>query len=206
MIQEIQGNEKTLFLLDRAVTKDVKIYAHKIKKIASPEAALARYLFEMGGYENGKPIPVVKKMAEAGFFTGYFSHKAERLARKKGVLPAGFQIHHIVPLKLGGTSEISNLCVVDAETHAMMHQLIYQPILNKLKIDDEGILFLPEFKKVITKEDRPHFFLYSELRRHEYKKKQYLKTGGRKIVENRNSDMGLRDAFRQVHSRTMMGF
>lgn len=202
MIQEFFVGNNLAFMPATALCKNAKLNSFKIKKIDRPEAALARYLFEMGGYENGRPIPVVKKMAEAGYFKGLLSNRAERLAKKKGILPDGFQVHHIVPLKLGGTSEISNLCIVDAETHSMLHQFIYQPVLNRLNENEEGILVLPEFKRVITKEDRNLFFLYSELRRHELKKMGLKRI--RKVASNRNADMGFRDAYTQ--SQRMRGY
>lgn len=194
MIQEIVGSDKLTFMLSSVLYKDRKTIAHKIKKLPRPELIDARYMYEMHGYENGKPIRVVQQMAEAGFLDGLMSNKAVRLAKKKGLLPEGIQVHHIVPLKLGGSNDIENLCLVDAETHMLMHRLIYQPVLDRLEIGQEAVLILPEFKRVIDKEDREDFFLYSELRKYEEK---MVRPVARHKKMNCNSDMGFRDAFCQ---------
>lgn len=194
MIQEIIGSEKTTFMLSSVLYKDRKTIAHKIKKLPRPDLIDARYMYEMNGYENGKPIKVVKKMAEAGFCDGLMSNKAVRVAKKRGCLPEGMQVHHIVPLKLGGSNSVENLCIVDAETHMLMHRLIYQPILDRLEVGQEGILILPEFKRVIVKDDREDFFLYSELRKFEESTKNVIM---RHRKTNCNADMGFRDAFCQ---------
>ncbi|MBQ8251526.1 MAG: HNH endonuclease [Alphaproteobacteria bacterium] len=197
MIQEIIGSDKPTFMLSSVLYKDRKTTAHKIKKLPRPELIDARYMYEMHGYENGKPIKVVQQMAEAGFFDGLMSNNAVRLAKKKGCLPEGMQVHHIVPLKLGGSNDIDNLCVVDAETHMLMHRLIYQPVLDRLEVNDEGVLILPEFKRVIVKDDREDFFLYSELRKFEESTRNFVTRHRR---TNCNSDMGFRDAFCQSRS------
>lgn len=194
MIQEIIGTDKSTFMLSSVLYKDRKTIAYKIKKLPRPELIDARYMYEMHGYENGKPIRVVKEMAEAGFFDGLMSNKAVRVAKKRGCLPEGMQVHHIVPLKLGGSNGIENLCLVDAETHMLMHRLIYQPVLDRLEVGQEGVLILPEFKRVIVKDDREDFFLYSELRKFEEK---IVRSVCRHKKTNCNSDMGFRDAFCQ---------
>ena len=194
MIQEIIGSEKPTFMLSSVLYKDRKTIAHKIKKLPRPELIDARYLYEMHGYENGKPIRVVQQMAEAGYFDGLMSNNAVRNAKKKGCLPEGIQVHHIVPLKLGGSNDIENLCLVDAETHMLMHRLIYQPVLDRLKEGEEAVLVLPEFKRVIDKDDREDFFLYSELRKYE---EQMTHPVCRHKKMNCNSDMGFRDAYCQ---------
>ena len=131
-------------------------------------------------------------MADLGYFDGLFSNKAVRAAKKKGVLPEGYQIHHIIPLKLGGSNSVKNLCVVDYETHAMLHQLIYQPIIDKMQLSEEAVLILPPFARVIKKEDRAKFFLFSELRHHAMKQAKLVSHHKK---ENINADMGFRDAY-----------
>lgn len=192
MIKEILGAENKTFTLPSILYKEEEVFVYKIKKIAKEDVAEARFIYEQLNYENDKPVHVVREMADLGYFDGLFSNKAVRAAKKKGVLPEGYQIHHIVPLKLGGSNSVKNLCVVDCETHAMLHQLIYQPIIDKMQLSEEAVLILPPFDRVIKKEDRAKFFLFSELRHHAMKQAKLVSHHKK---ENINADMGFRDAY-----------
>ena len=192
MIKEILGAETRTFTLPSILYKEEDVFVYKIKKIAKQDVAEARFIYEQLNYENDKPVHVVREMADLGYFDGLLSNKAVRAAKKKGVLPEGYQIHHIVPLKLGGSNSVKNLCVVDNETHAMLHQLIYQPIIDKMQLSEEAVLILPPFDRVIKKEDRSKFFLFSELRHHAMKQAKLVVHHKK---ENINADMGFRDAY-----------
>ncbi|MBQ3034758.1 MAG: HNH endonuclease [Alphaproteobacteria bacterium] len=192
MIKEILSAENKTFTLPSVLYKAEDVFVYKLKKIAKEDVAEARFIYEQLNYENDKPVHVVREMADLGYFDGLFSNKAVRVAKKRGILPEGYQIHHIVPLKLGGSNSVKNLCVVDQETHAMLHQLIYQPIIDKMQLDEEAVLILPPFERVIKKEDRAKFFLFSELRKHALQEAKLI-THHKK--ENINADMGFRDAY-----------
>lgn len=189
-------NDCRLFRLSPVLYKDVVQREHKIRKLSPDECQMRRQHFERQYYENGKPIQLVKIMAEKGLLNGYFSNKCLKTAQKQGILPEGYQIHHIIPIKLGGSDELSNLCLVEEKTHAYLHKFIYQQILNLLADGDEGIVVLPPFKPVIHLEDRTSFLLYAELRAVE-KEERVAHCVGRhkKSWENLNADMGRRDAF-----------
>ena len=192
MIKEFLDSEIKTFTLPSVLYKEAEVYVYKLCKVAKEDVAEARFIYEQLNYENDKPVHVVREMADRGFFDGLFSNKAVRVTKKKGVLPEGYQIHHIVPLKLGGSNSVKNLCVVDQETHAMLHQLIYQPIIDRMELGEKAVLILPPFERVIKKEDRVKFFLFSELRRHAMQNAQVV-THHKK--DNLNANMGFRDAY-----------
>lgn len=199
MIKEIEDASVRTFVLPSVLYDAEEVFVYKLKKIAKEDVAEARFIYENLNYENDKPVHAVREMADLGYFDGRMSNKAVRVAKKRGVLPEGYQIHHIVPLKLGGSNSVKNLCVVDQETHALLHQLIYQPVIDKMQVGEEAVLILPPFDRVITKDDRSKFFLFSELRRHAMKKAQFVV---RHKKENCNADMGFRDAYcRSCRSR-----
>ena len=194
MIQELSDSKMRTFVLPDVLYKDDRVVAYSIEKMNKKDVSDARDVFELLHYEDGRPTLIVREMASRGFFDGLMSHRAVRLAKKSGILPKGYQVHHIVPLKLGGSNDPRNLCVVDAETHSMLHQFIYQPLMDKLAIGEKAMLILPEFKRVMGHEERARFFLYAEIRKHDYKSGQ-LEPRAKKI--NCNANMGFRDAFCQ---------
>ena len=194
MIKELEGQGIRTFSLPSVLYKSEEVFIHRLKKVSKEDVHDARFIYEALNYENGKPIHVVREMAELGYFDGLLSNKAIKSAKKKGILPDGYQIHHIVPLKLGGSNSVKNLCIVDAETHAMLHKFIYQPLIDSLQLGEEANLIMPPFERVIRKEDRSKFFLYSELRKALAQEPLKVATHRK---NNFNADMGFRDAFCQ---------
>lgn len=193
MIKELTNVSTRTFTLPSVLYADEEeVFAYKLRKIEKKAVSEARFIYEQLNYENDKPIHIVREMADRGYFDGLLSNKAVRVAKKRGVLPDGYQIHHIVPLKLGGSNSVKNLCIVDQETHAMLHQLIYQPIIDKLEVGEEAVLLLPPFSRVLKKEDRPKFFLFSELRHHAMEKSKLVVHHKK---DNINANMGFRDAY-----------
>lgn len=191
MIKEFKNTDIRTFSLPSVLYKEENVLICRLKKVSKDEVKDARFIYESLNYENGKPLHIVREMAELGYFDGYLSHNAIKHAKKKGVLPDGYTIHHIVPLKLGGSNSVDNLCIVEGETHALLHKLIFQPILDSMKDKEEAVLILPAIPRVIKKEDRTKFFLYSELRKLE----ENAVCVARHKKNNINADMGFRDAF-----------
>lgn len=192
MFKETLENGVRTFRLPDDVMAGVRAIPYEIISVEKEETRKKRNECMHLYYEKEKPVYFAKLMAESGRFEGFLSNKAIKHARKKGGLPEGYEVHHIIPIKLGGSNGFKNLCVVDEETHKLMHKLIYDPIINKLQEGERAVLYLPEFPHVIKPEDRPKFFLYAELRKHTY---QSVRTIVKRRNENLNANMGRRDAF-----------
>ncbi len=119
MIQEqtLQRSGVRLFSLPSVLYQNTSPKEYRIVKISAVECQMRRHEYERMYYNGNRPEILIRLMAELGRLDGYFSKKAIRKAKNHGVLPEGYQIHHIIPIKLGGSNEIDNLCVIDAQTH-----------------------------------------------------------------------------------------
>lgn len=195
MIQEKMIGKCHLFCLYGVLHTKSPQQKYRLKLISKQEHQQARWKYEREYYEGDKPVRIIKIMAETGMLDGFFSNNVIKNAKKFGKLPEGYQIHHIIPLKLGGSNELSNLCIVDAETHIQMHRLIYQQIMDRMHENETAFLLLPPFKSVIFKEDREVFFLRSEIRKMDRENTPEVVGKHKKSWLNLNSNMGRRDAF-----------
>lgn len=195
MIQEKMIGKCHLFCLYGILHSKTPQEKHPLKLISKQAHRKARWEYEREYYEGDKPTRIIRIMAESGMLDGSFSNNVIKSAKKFGKLPEGYQIHHIVPLKLGGSNELSNLCVVDAETHVQMHRLIYQPVMDRMQENETAILLLPSFKNVICKEDREAFFLRAEIRKMDQENTPETVGRHKKSWLNLNANMGRRDAF-----------
>ena len=74
------------------------------------------------GHKKDKINPFVQKCAEQGLFDSVFTPEEIETAKKYGSLPEEYDIHHIIPLSLGGTNEESNFCVIHRDIHTVLHQ------------------------------------------------------------------------------------
>lgn len=83
----------------------------------------------------------IKLMALNGKLDSILTKKECRIAIKKGILPKKFNVHHYVPLSLGGKNDSSNMCVIEKRLHKWLHAYLLDPIYRDVKLD-------PSFKKV----------------------------------------------------------
>jgi len=65
-------------------------------------------VFVLWLYRSGKLEPYAKQINLA------------RAAR--GLIPRGYDVHHIVPLSGGGNNKISNLCLIDKSLHKFINK------------------------------------------------------------------------------------
>lgn len=198
--EEFLDNDK-LFRLDSVLCAQGVHCQHKIQRISADECRKRRQDYERLFYENDKPTRLVKLLAESGKLNKYFSNNIIKKAKKTGELPNGYQIHHIIPIKLGGTDELNNFSVVDASVHRLMHKLIYQPILDRLADGEKAFMVLPIFKSVINQDDHETFFLRRELRQDQKEQNvAILVKNHKRPWDNLNADLGRRDAFTRTMS------
>lgn len=95
----------------------------------------------------------VRIMAYQGAFDGLFNDDERKSARKFGLLPDNFEVHHIVSLCCKNTSfELSNMIVMDKAAHKWLHKNIYSPQLAMCKPGQSCSIWLPEMdvSQVIT--------------------------------------------------------
>lgn len=97
----------------------------------------------------------VRIMAYQGAFDGIFTDDERKSARKFGLLPDNFEVHHIVSLCCKNTSfELSNMVVMDKAAHKWLHRNIYNPQLALCKPGQSCSIWLPEINvsQVLTME------------------------------------------------------
>lgn len=72
---------------------------------------------------------------------------------KRGKIPHGFDVHHILPISCGGTNHVSNLCLIEKSLHKFINQKCFDPVLRRLKIGETGTVEIPDFPKVALRRD-----------------------------------------------------
>ncbi|MEA1938399.1 MAG: HNH endonuclease signature motif containing protein [Pseudomonadota bacterium] len=80
------------------------------------------------------------------------THKSQLLAAgltnydlrkmREGYVPAGYNVHHKLPISGGGTNSFSNLCLIPIFPHNQIHKYIFEKIWN-LVPGDRKILRIP---------------------------------------------------------------
>lgn len=77
----------------------------------------------------------------------------------QNIIPQGFDIHHLLPISLGGKSAYDNLFLIEKETHRNIHHcmdcvLAYIPYKQKNRAPDQPKFFirLPRIDKCLTNE------------------------------------------------------
>ncbi|MBR4927265.1 MAG: HNH endonuclease [Alphaproteobacteria bacterium] len=81
-----------------------------------------------------------------------FAHKINLERAKRGKIPHGFDVHHIVPLSGGGTNHVSNFCLIEQSLHKFINKKCFEPALRGLKIGDTVEVDVPDFGHVATRE------------------------------------------------------
>ena len=71
------------------------------------------------------------------------------LARaSRGLIPHGFDIHHIVPLSGGGTNRLSNLCLIEKSLHKFINKNCFDPVLKNIQEGESVIVPVPDFGRI----------------------------------------------------------
>lgn len=106
---------------------------------------------------------LMKELAKNGQMKGMFkAHEIDNA--HKGIQPKGYEVHHIVPLSLGGMNELSNLMLVeesiDIKLHSQLHERVWNPIRDSVPYLPEGhkdltsvFVWLIELPRIMTRED-----------------------------------------------------
>lgn len=95
---------------------------------------------------------------------------------KRGKIPHGFDVHHIVPLSGGGTNHVSNFCLIERSLHKFINKKCFEPALRNIKIGESVEIDIPDFPKVALRRDY-NGFIDQKLKHSRDRQKfyQYLK-------------------------------
>ncbi len=72
---------------------------------------------------------------------------------RRGKIPNGFDVHHIVPISCGGTNHVSNFCLMEKSLHRFINKKCFDPALRGLKIGECVDVELPDFGPVAIRSD-----------------------------------------------------
>ncbi|MBQ9089831.1 MAG: HNH endonuclease [Alphaproteobacteria bacterium] len=94
----------------------------------------------------------VKWLYRKGFLDAY-KDKINLERSKRGKIPRGFDVHHIIPLSGGGTNHVSNFCLIERSLHKFINKKCFEPAVRNLKIGETVDIDLPDFPKVALRRD-----------------------------------------------------
>ena len=91
-------------------------------------------IFVLWLYRSGQLDPYVREI---------------NLARvSRGLIPHGFDIHHIVPLSGGGTNRLSNLCLIEKSLHKFINKYCFDPVLKNIQEGQTVTVPVPDFGRI----------------------------------------------------------
>ncbi len=95
---------------------------------------------------------------------------------KRGKIPHGFDVHHILPLSGGGNNHVSNFCLIERSLHKFINKKCFEPALRHIKIGETVEIEIPDFPKVALRRDY-NGFIDQKLKHSRDRQKfyQYLK-------------------------------
>ncbi len=94
----------------------------------------------------------VKWLYRKGYLEPY-KDKINLGRSKRGKIPHGFDVHHIIPLSGGGTNHVSNFCLIERSLHKFINKKCFDPAVRNLKIGETVEIELPDFPKVALRRD-----------------------------------------------------
>ena len=72
---------------------------------------------------------------------------------KRGRIPHGFDIHHIIPLSGGGTNHVSNFCLIERSLHKFLNKKCFEPALKGVKIGETVMIEVPDLKQIALRRE-----------------------------------------------------
>lgn len=76
---------------------------------------------------------------------------------KRGRIPHGFDIHHIIPLSGGGTNHVSNFCLIERSLHKFLNKKCFAPALRGIKIGETTTIEVPDLQQIALRSEYTDF-------------------------------------------------
>lgn len=92
--------------------------------------------------------------------------KEMNLARAaRGLIPKGYDVHHIIPLSGGGTNRLSNLCLIEKSLHKFINRYCFDPALKRIKEGECLTINVPDFPPIALRREYQNW-MNKELKKH----------------------------------------
>ncbi len=107
---------------------------------------------------------IVRDFARKGLMDNHFNRKIVELAENFGFKPRGFNLHHKMPICLGGRNYSDNITLIQGRLHERLHQLTTNALAaffeeNKPnKIAKAHYVLMPVLPPVLTKKNIADYF------------------------------------------------
>lgn len=72
---------------------------------------------------------------------------------RRGRIPRGFDVHHIIPLSGGGTNHVSNLCLMEQSLHKFINKKCFDPVLRHVRIGESVDIDVPDFGSIALRRE-----------------------------------------------------
>ena len=82
-----------------------------------------------------------------------YSHEIDLIRASRGLVPSGFDVHHIVPLSGGGLNKFSNMCLIERSLHKFINKKCFDPALRGIKIGETVTVDVPDFPRVALRRE-----------------------------------------------------
>ena len=111
----------------------------------------------------------IKMVAYKGGFDGICSKREIAEAKKKGLCPTGFEVHHVIPLNCKeSTLSVDNMVIIDSKAHKWLHDNLYTPALIKCQEGQYCYIRIPDMDKdkaITIKDIQPFIDAYNDNQR-----------------------------------------
>lgn len=136
-----------------------------LKAYTEEQVASARHEYQQFyRLPNGSHWPrhrFVQYIARLGKMDGLFPKNVVKNAVLKGVVPSGFDVHHHIPLSLGGQNFVYNMCLIEKKAHQKMHKFIWDKIYQDMI---KQSILNPQMRFYVLLPDLPVVFGINDLK------------------------------------------
>lgn len=107
---------------------------------------------------------IVRNFARKGLMDNHFNRKVIELAENFGFKPRGFNLHHKMPICLGGRNYSDNITLIQGQLHERLHQLTTNALAAFFKENEPNkiakahYVLMPVLPPVLTKKNIADYF------------------------------------------------